>query len=207
MMADLDTHDWADVAKVLPDEVELIGRMQREDPVAYQRLADAVSATGARIDRFTRTDVELRHQELGDGKAFRVAWVALFGKPRIRPAAQIQLAVHVLDSAGMESGRDIALFLSHVDLLQATVVGGDEDSRQASLLALDNEVYNARQALRRLREAERAEDPEDAGEYTQRLDEARRNPSSLIRTIEWVTCSGLRRLATPSAGTSPVVDP
>jgi len=204
MMADEDAKELKDLARVLPDEVELLTALWREDRAAYDRLAEAADAIGCQIDRRTRPDVLVRHEELTDGQAFRDAWVALFGTHHTRPSVRNHLAVHILDAAGLGS-RDIALFLNHVGFFQAAVTGSGEQARQASLLVLDNEVYNARQALRRVREARERRRLEEERK-AQVEGRSRRDPSAeygapdvgtpdaLIRTIEWVTFAGLRRL-------------
>ncbi len=196
MMADIDADNWAAVAKVLPEEVELLRRLQEGDPGGYQRLVEAAAAEGARIDQNTRRDAETRYEELKTGAAFRLAWTAYFGKARIRPSAPAHLAVHLLDSAGMESARHVALFLHHVGLLQASVQGSDAATRADSLLALDNEVYNARQALKRLRKKHLPGPAVSAG-AGEHMREALAGPDSLIRTVEWVTWEDLNRLKPP----------
>lgn len=169
---------WDEAGSRLPEETELLQRLFEHDPDEYERLADAALSIGGRIDVNTRRDVVLMKDELNDAEAFRKEWAAAFGAMRTRPAAPTHLAVSILNELLADDARSIGLFLRHVGLSQAAVVGFDEDSEAASVRRLDDEVYNARQALRRFREGE-----------------ASSSPRRLCDTIEWVTSEELRRLA------------
>lgn len=142
--------DWSMVPESLGPEVKLLAHLQRTEPAEYERLADAVTSAAQALDGTARRRLLKEKEALDTAAVFRTGWQRAFGeKAGIRPKAPFHLAVVIIWQASKDT-RVAGLFAHHLGLTQTNLSRADPVTLPDVLMALDNEVHNARKVWRRL---------------------------------------------------------
>ena len=143
-----DLEDWDEARKVLPEEVELLGQLEKRAPDEYRRMVDAALAVGGRVDRDVRRGVVAEVYEMDTLQLFRTAWVTAFGNERIRTAAPFNIAAAVLRPL-LSRAREVGLFLEHVGVTERRLGDSAGQVRRDILDSLDDDVHTAMKQWRR----------------------------------------------------------